>query len=236
MKHLFTTAAFIALAACTPPAAKAPDASSAAAAPAAATPVKTDIPAGTYAMDKTHTNLTFRVNHLGFSNYTAQFTKVDAKLQLDPANPSAATLEATIDPRSLLLNAPPKGFTEEITGAQWLDAKQFPRMIFKSTKIEMTGPDTAKVTGDFTMHGVTAPVEMDVKFNGGWAGFQMDPHARAGFSAHGVLKRSAFGIANGIPAPGTNMGVSDAVEFQIETEMSGPDWKPPAGAPATPAP
>jgi len=68
----------------------------------------------------------------------------------------------------------------------------------------------------------------------------MDPHARIGFSAHGTLKRSDFGIAFGIPQPGSTMGVSDAVEFSIEAEFSGPAWAgagtgtPPAGDPAKP--
>jgi polyisoprenoid-binding protein YceI len=58
----------------------------------------------------------------------------------------------------------------------------------------------------------------------------MDPNARVGFSASGVLKRSEFGIAYGIPAPGSNMGVSDEVEFTIEAEFTGPKM---ADAPKT---
>jgi len=50
----------------------------------------------------------------------------------------------------------------------------------------------------------------------------MDPHARIGFSAHGVLRRSEFGIAYGIPPAGSTMGVSDGVEVQLELEFSGP--------------
>jgi polyisoprenoid-binding protein YceI len=50
----------------------------------------------------------------------------------------------------------------------------------------------------------------------------MDPHARIGFSAHGTLKRSQFGMPFGIPAPGTTLGVSDAVEVIVEAEFSGP--------------
>jgi len=50
----------------------------------------------------------------------------------------------------------------------------------------------------------------------------MDPHARIGFSAHGSLKRSAFGITYGIPQPGSSMGVGDNVEIIVEAEFSGP--------------
>jgi len=50
----------------------------------------------------------------------------------------------------------------------------------------------------------------------------MDPHARIGFCAHATLRRSEFGIALGIPAPGTTMGVGDEVEVILETELAGP--------------
>lgn len=67
---------------------------------------------------------------------------------------------------------------------------------------------------------------LDVTFNGGYAGHPMDPQSRIGFSARGVLKRSEFGMAYGIPAEGTTMGVSDAVEVLIEAEFNGPPLAP----------
>jgi polyisoprenoid-binding protein YceI len=178
-------------------------------------------PAGQYHMDKAHTSVVFKVNHLGFSNYTAQFSRVDGKLQFDPANPAAMKVEASIDPTSLVLNAPPAGFLDKMMGKEFFDAAQFPKMTFVSTKVETTGPKTAKVTGDFTLHGVTKPVTLDVTYNGGYPPNSFDPGgARVGFSAHGVLKRSAFGMGFGVPAPGSTMGVSDEVDFAIETEFS----------------
>ncbi|MCC6918607.1 MAG: polyisoprenoid-binding protein [Alphaproteobacteria bacterium] len=189
------------------------------AAPAAAQ----DVPAGAYKLDKHHASLTFTVNHLGFSNYTAQFTSFDVALELDPKNPAAAKLTATIDPKSLDLPAPPEGFKDELLGPNWLDAAKYPEMTFTSTKVEVTGEKTATVTGDFTLHGVTKPVTLEVTFNGGYPGMpEMDPQARVGFSAKGVLKRSEFGVAYGVPAPGTTMGVSDEVQIAIEAELNGP--------------
>jgi len=229
MNRYLATCAVLALAACAPkPAEQAktapPKAPAVAAAPAdplsegITVPANT-APAGTYALDKSHTNLSFRVSHLGFSHYTADFDKVDGKLQFDPANPSAMTVEATIDPKSLDLNSPPAGFHDQLLGKTWLDAAAFPSISFKSTKVEVTGPKTANVTGDLTLHGVTKPVTLATTFNGGYAANAFDG-ARIGFSATGVLKRSEFGIASGLPAPGTNFGVSDNVTFTIETEFS----------------
>jgi polyisoprenoid-binding protein YceI len=203
---------------------------------AAATPAvpeaSTDgIPAGDYKLDPLHSTLIFSASHLGFSNYTAQFNRFSADLKLDPANPGAAALNATVDPTSLQVPAPPSGFLDELKGNKWIDVAAFPQITFKSTSVAVTGKNVADVTGDLTLHGITKPITLKITYNGGYAGHVYEPNARIGFSANGVFKRSDFGIAYGIPEPGSNMGVSDEVSVRIEAEFTGPPLKdapPPA--------
>lgn len=187
-------------------------------------PVVHDAPAGAYRLDPSHADLSFRVNHIGMSMYTARFTAFSTDLQFDPAQPEAMRVTATIEVRSLTLPAPPPGFTEEMLGPKWFDAGQYPRIDFQSTGVERTGAKTARVTGDLTLHGATRPVTLEASFNGGYSGHPLDPNARIGFSARGVFKRSDFGMALGVPAPGSSMGVGDEVEFVIEAEFTGPAW------------
>jgi polyisoprenoid-binding protein YceI len=178
-------------------------------------------PAGAYYMDKAHTSVTFKVSHLGFSHYTARFSREDGTLQFDPDHPEAMRVEATIDPTSLELNMPPAGFHDQLMGKDWFAAAQFPQITFRSTKVTLTGPHAARVDGELTLHGVTHPVSLDVIYNGGWPPNAYDPGgARIGFSAHGVLKRTDFGMSSGVPAPGSTLGVSDEVDIAIETEFS----------------
>lgn len=191
-------------------------------------PVPTEAPAGPYTLDKAHSTLLFRVNHIGFSRYTASFKNFDATLELDPKNPETASVTATIDPRSLQIAAPPLGFLDKLLGPQWLNASEHPEITFKSTAVGMTGENTARVAGDLTMRGVTQPVVLDVTFNGGYAGHPYDPNARIGFSARGSFSRSAFGVDYGVPEPGTTMGVGDTVEVVIEAEFTGPAQTQPA--------
>lgn len=198
--------------------------------PAAPAPDVSQLPAGVYTTDPTHSTLTFHVNHLGFSHYTASFSTVKTELTLDPAKPEEAKVVATIDLASLTLPSPPKGFKDELLNDQWLDKKTTPQMKFESTGVTKTGPATADVVGNLTLKGVTKPVTLHATFNGGYPGHPMDPHARIGFSANGVLKRSDFGVSVGIPVPPSTMGVSDEVAFEIETELSGPEWKDPGTA------
>jgi polyisoprenoid-binding protein YceI len=180
------------------------------------------VPAGAYTLDNSHTSLVFRVDHLSFSKYTGRFTKLDAKLQFDPANPGKSSLNVDIDPRSIDADGAPAGFMATLAGKDWLDADRFPKITYRSTKVEKVGADGLRITGDFTLHGVTKPVVLNAKYNGGYASHPFEPRARIGFSATGKLKRSDFGIAYGIPAPGSTMGVGDDVEIIIETEFSGP--------------
>lgn len=216
----------VSVSACSPsapaPEAPAPAAPASAAAATPAAPDVSKLPAGAYKLDPSHASLTFKVNHLGFSFYTAQFETFTADLQLDPANPAAASVTAEIDLASLDLPTPPEGFKQELLGDAWLGATQTPKITFVSTGVTMTGPATADIAGNLTLKGATQPVTLHATFNGGYEGHPQDPNARIGFSAHGVLKRSAFGISLGIPAPGTTMGVSDDVEFVIDAEFSGP--------------
>ncbi len=205
------------------------DAAAASAVPPAST---LKIPAGDYTLDKSHASLLFKVNHLGFSRFTARFTSFDATLRFDPARPATARVEATIDPRSIASDNAPAGFLESLQGAEWLDAAKFGPMTFRSTSVAAASARQLRVTGDFTLHGVTRPLTLDVTFNGGYAGHPMDPNARIGFSGRGKLKRSDFGISFGVPAPGSQMGVGDEVDIVLEAEFTGP---PLAAAPGSAA-
>ena len=219
----------LALSNCSPgepaPAATAPEAAPAEIAAAPAAPDVSKLPAGAYKLDPSHATLVFRVNHLGFSNYTAQFRTFTADMTLDPAQPETAKLTANVELNSLAIPAPPAGFIDELLSDTWLGASITPQMKFESTSITRTGPATADIVGDLTLKGATKPVTLHATFNGGYEGHPMDPAARIGFSAHGTLKRSDFGIDIGIPAPGSTMGVFDEVTIDIETEFTGPALK-----------
>jgi polyisoprenoid-binding protein YceI len=182
-------------------------------------------PAGTYHLDPAHARLMFSVSHLGFSDYTAFFRKMDATLSFDPDNPETMVLTATVDAASVetLYPDPSYDFNAILAGESFLDAANHPEIRFDSTRIRLAGPQAAAVTGDLTLLGVTKPVTLHVRYNGGYAGHPLDAGARIGFSAEGALFRSDFGMGFGIPAPGTTIGVGDLVTLRIEAEFLNPD-------------
>ena len=188
-------------------------------------PAAAPVPAGAYAVDKAHTSLIFRVSHLGFSTYTGRFTRLDANLQFDPNNLAASRVSVTIDPRSIEADNAPSGFMQTLAGKDWLDAERFPEMAFRTRSVEVTGANTFRLRGELTLHGVTKPIVLEARYNGGYASHPYEPKARVGFSAQGTFKRSDFGVSYGIPAPGTTMGVGDEVAVTLESEFSGPAVK-----------
>ncbi len=189
---------------------------------AAPAPSTAPVPKGAYEIDKLHTSILFRVSHIGFSLYTGRFTRYDATLQFDPAHIANSSLNVTIDPRSIEADNAPAGFLETLAGKDWLDAERFPQMTFRSTRIEPKEANTFRIHGDFTLHGVTRPIVLDARYNGGYASHPYEPRARVGFAASGSIKRSDFGISIGLPAPGTDFGVGDEVQIELQAEFSGP--------------
>jgi polyisoprenoid-binding protein YceI len=220
------SAALFALAACAPPTQPASPAPAAAIAP-----ISTEAPAGAYVIDPSHTSVLLRADHLSFSMFTSRFTDVHADLQLDPANPAAAQLSVTIAASSWTSDGAPADFLAIMLGPKFLDAAAHPQITFRSTAIELTGPDAARVTGDLTLRGITRPIVLETTFNGGYVGHAYEPNARIGFSATGRIKRSEFGMDFGLPPPGSTMGVGDDIEIIVETEFTGPPLANPPPAP-----
>lgn len=181
---------------------------------AAETGVTTDaskVEAGTYDVEPNHTQVLFSVNHMGFTTYTGQFTKASGTLVLDPAHPDASKLDVSVDVGSV--TTPSEKLTGELKSDAWLDAGKFPAITFKSTKVMKTGADSAKVTGDLTMHGVTKTETLNVKFNGAGAN-PLNKKYTTGFEVSGKIKRSDFGVKTYVPLIGDEVTLTIAGAFE----------------------
>ncbi|MHB2211134.1 YceI family protein [Methylobacterium sp. CM6257] len=169
------------------------------------------IQAGTYAVDPNHTQVGWRVSHMGFSNYAGGFSDVSGTLELQPKNPASSKLSVKIPVASVATTS--AKLTDELKSDQWLDAAKFPDMTFVSTKVAPEGKDRAKVTGDLTLHGVTKPVTLDVTLVG--AGVNpLSKRVTVGFEATGTLKRSEFGVKTYVPLIGDDLYLTIAGAFE----------------------
>lgn len=173
---------------------------SAAAAPAFAAEVA-------YKLDEAHTETMFVIDRFGFNSVIGLFAKTEGTVWLDEAAPEKSRVEATVQVDSLLSANTARD--EHLKAARWLNAPAFPTMTFKSTKVEKTGPDTAKVTGDMTIMGVTQSATLEVKLNKiGTA--PNNQKKQAGFTITGAISRKAFGSTTGAGA------IGDSVAIRIE--------------------
>lgn len=162
-----------------------------------------------YKIDPAHTAVAFIVNHVGFSNVIGRFNTVGGDISFDKDAVEKSTVSVTIDTTSVDTNHAKRD--DHLRSPDFFNAKEFPKMTFKSTKIEKTGDKTGKLHGDLTMLGVTKPVVLDVTFNKDG----VSPASKletAGFSARGTVKRTEFGMKYGAPA------IGDDIQLLIEIE------------------
>lgn len=172
------------------------------AAPALAAPVK-------YTLDKEHVWITFRVGHLGFARAVGSFTGTTGEIMFDAAKPEASTVRARVDLGSVHTSLPARD--KWLMSDKVFNVAKAPAAQFDSSKIEVTGKNTGKITGNLTLAGVSQPVTLDVTFNK----IGQNPLIKKeviGFSASGKLKRSDFGLKAFLGPLG------DEVEFTIELE------------------
>ena len=177
-------------------------------------PDVTAISGGSYTTDSYHTLVQWSVDHLGFTPYWGLFGDITGTLELDPKNPAAAKVDMTIPVAKVttasagltahLLKPAAAGGKADFFGADPAPAQ------FVSTKVEPGAGNTAKITGNLTLNGVTKPVVLEAKFYGAGKGpAMMGGKENVGFTAKGKIMRSEFGVGYGVPM------VSDKVSLKI---------------------
>ena len=179
-------------------------------------PVEVSAPTGQYANDPTHTSLTWKIGHLGLSDYTARVSDVSISLDFDAENIAASSVTATIDPATFDTGYPgtDKDFDAEIASPMIMNAEAFPTITFSSTGITQTSPTTADIAGDLTLMGVTRPVTLQATYKGSTASHPFVQVPAIGFSARTVIDRTEFGSTFL-----SGSGLADEVEIIIQAEM-----------------
>ncbi len=178
-----------------------------------ANPDPMSVKGGDYKVEPSHTQVIFKISHMGFSTYYGNFSNATGTLKLDPKDASIDSLDVTIPVSSVMTTS--AKLTDELKSSDWLDATKFPTAQFQSTHVTVTGPGQAMVAGNLTLHGVTRPLTLAARFQG--AGANPLSHAyTAGFEVSGTIRRSDFGVSKYVPLIGDEVGltISGAFEHQ----------------------
>jgi polyisoprenoid-binding protein YceI len=170
-----------------------------------------DIQPGTYAIDTKETLVRYGVLHMGFSDYWGTFPGATGTLVIDPKHISDAKVDVKVP--IVGVETTNRELNEELFSDEFMDGEKFKAMHFVSTAVTRTGPRTAKVAGDLTVHGITKPIVLNVTFVGaGGNAFSNVP--TVGFRAEGVVKRSDFGMAKFVPIVSDETTIFISVAFE----------------------
>jgi polyisoprenoid-binding protein YceI len=171
----------------------------------------TELRAGQYTIDSDHASVLWKINHLGFSTFIGRFNDIEASLDFDPENIENSSVEVIINTAGLDINNPE--FAEELRGSNWFDVENFPQAVYRTTSFLESNENTFVFEGELTLLGVTAPVTLNVVFNGGGRNFLTRKYT-LGFSGSANFQRSVFGLSRF-----TSFGVGDDINLEIHIEF-----------------
>jgi polyisoprenoid-binding protein YceI len=172
--------------------------------------------ASDWKLDVDHLTVGFSVKHMVVTNQRGSFDKVDGKIVLDDKDVTKSKVDITIDVASI--NTKNAKRDEHLKSPEFFDVAKFPKIMFKSTKIEAGKDGALTVTGDLTMHGVTKPVVLSVDKPSGEV---VDPwgNTHRGTRATAKLNRQDFGLSFAMTTKAGEAMVGNDIAIEIELEI-----------------
>jgi polyisoprenoid-binding protein YceI len=167
-----------------------------------------------WSVDLVHSTIQFSVRHLVIARIHGRFQKWSAELALDDANLQRSSVAVEIEAASVDTGNAQRD--EQLRSPTFLDAATWPRLTFRSRRIEAAGGDRYRIIGDLTIRNVTKEVLLEAELGG----FVVDLRGmrKAGFSAKTSLLRSEFGMVWNQVLETGGVAVADRVEIGIELE------------------
>lgn len=162
----------------------------------------------TYAVDPTHTFVTFEAKHFGTSTNRGRFDKKSGSITLDPA---AKTGKAEITIEMGSINTGTQAFDGHLKSADFFNTEAFPTATFVGDKFTFDGDKITAVAGTLTMLGKRQPAELKATSYGCYLNPRLQ-RTVCGGDFETTLVRSAFGMAYGLPF------IPDAIKLVIQVE------------------
>jgi polyisoprenoid-binding protein YceI len=174
------------------------------------------LPAGLlqYEVDPAHTQVMFKVRHMGVSTVTGRFNRFAGTFAYDPADPAASWLTATIDAASI--DTDNERRDNHLRSADFFAADSHPTLTFQSTRVEPAGEGRINVTGDLSIRGVTRPVVFAVTLEGAALGEGGRPIT--GWTAEATIDRMDYGLRWNRLTEAGGWVVADEVRILLEVE------------------
>lgn len=180
---------------------------------------QTPLPAGLveYEVDPAHTQVMFKVRHMGVSTVTGRFSRFAATFAWDPEDPGASWVTATIDAASIDTDNDRRD--NHLRSPDFFAADSYPTLTFRSTRVEVVEESRLRVAGDLSIRGVTKPVVLDVVLEGATVGGEGQPIT--GWTAEATINRKDYGLMWNRLTEAGGWVVSDDVRIVLEVEARG---------------
>lgn len=168
-----------------------------------------------WAIDPTHSEITFKVKHLMISTVTGQFKKFNlvGETETDDFN-TAKKIEFTAYIDSIYTNNEQRD--AHLKSADFFNGERHPEITFSGKKYEGKEAD-GKLYGDLTIAGITRPVTLNLEFGG----IATDPYGqtKAGFTVAGKISRKEFGITYGAVTETGGVLLGDKIKINAEIQL-----------------
>jgi polyisoprenoid-binding protein YceI len=164
--------------------------------------------------DPVHSHVAFSVRHLMISKVTGHFKIWSGTLLIDEERPENSSVSVEIDASSIDTKEGQRD--DHLRSPDFLHAQNFPKITFRSTRVEKLDDEHYRVAGDFTIRDVTRPITLAVDY----LGRAKDPWGgeRVGFSATTAIDRKDYGLTFNMPLEGGGVMVGDKVNITLDIE------------------
>ena len=166
---------------------------------------------GTWAIDPTHSSISFSVRHLMVSKVRGSFEAFSGAIVVAEDGTPSVSAEIAVDS----VNTGNEQRDAHVKAADFFDVENHPTATFVSTSVRPDGDDYV-LGGNFTLKGVTKPIDLKLEFNGVNPG--MGHGEVAGFTATVVLNRKDFGVDVDMPLETGGTVIGDKVTITLEIE------------------
>jgi polyisoprenoid-binding protein YceI len=170
--------------------------------------------AGDYVLDKAHTNIEFVARHLVINKVRGRFTEFDGSIKI-AEDPEESELDMSIDAWSIDTSEPNRD--SHLRSADFLEADKYPKLTFRSTKVQHIEDTEWKLRGDLTIRDVTKPVTLDVEF----LGVSTSPWGTRpfGFEATAEIDREDWGLTYNEALESGGFVIGKRVRVEINAEL-----------------
>jgi polyisoprenoid-binding protein YceI len=168
-----------------------------------------------WAIDPSHSEISFKVKHLVVTTLTGKFDSFEGSL--DTANEDFSNAKINFSAAIASINTGNTDRDGHLKSDDFFNAEAFPTLTFQSTSFTKTGDSEYKLVGDITLRDVTKPIELTVEYGG----TMVDPwgNTKAGFEINGKLKRKEFGLKWDAITEAGGAVVSDEVKLHLNVQL-----------------